>query len=280
MGAKITKTIIKTCEQCGKQFEVLDRWDQRDKRFCSRSCSGKHCGRRRGDDLKGKPAWNRGLTKHTNESMARASKNISKANKGKKAWNAGLTKETSEAVLRNSISTKESIRKLCGSVDIKHVCPICGSVFYLTDTKRHNKIRCCCRKCSISYIAKRAATSTSTLERNMMSVLNEMDISFRTQYMVDLFPVDFYIEDYNLIIQVDGVYWHSKPSAQERDARCNEAIKQQGYKLLRFREDECNDIDFVINIIRKAIESETFFRTVCIRDYEDAWTKEGDDVSD
>jgi len=41
-------------------------------------------------------SWNTGLTKETDERVAKAGKNISKKNKGKKAWNEGLTKETDE----------------------------------------------------------------------------------------------------------------------------------------------------------------------------------------
>ena len=62
---------------------------------------------------------------------------------------------------------------------------------------------------------------------------------------------DFYIPSLNLLIEVDGVYWHGKNlnesqmnhmqiKHKKNDAYKNQLAKSLGYNLERFWEDEIN----------------------------------------
>jgi 5-methylcytosine-specific restriction endonuclease McrA len=55
---------------------------------------------------KGKIAWNKGLTKETDERVAKLIERSREAKKGKIPWNKGLTKETDERVKRTSEKQK------------------------------------------------------------------------------------------------------------------------------------------------------------------------------
>jgi len=54
--------------------------------------------------------------------------------------------------------------------------------------------------------------------------------------------VDFYLPEQNIIIEVDGDYYHRLPGAQEKDKDKTEKMINMGYKVLRFWESEvyCN----------------------------------------
>jgi len=59
--------------------------------------------------------------------------------------------------------------------------------------------------------------------------------------------VDFYLPDYNIVIQCDGCYWHgcqfcrSIPIRIIKDAEQNVALIKSGYTLFRFWEHEIHD---------------------------------------
>lgn len=50
-------------------------------------------------------------------------------------------------------------------------------------------------------------------ESKMHEALNKLNIKFETEKLINYkFCVDFCIKEYNLIIYVDGCYWHARPS--------------------------------------------------------------------
>lgn len=62
------KRIIRTCATCGKSYETTSK---RSLKYCSRECAWQaQIGRER-PDLKGRPAWSIGLTKATDDRLAR-----------------------------------------------------------------------------------------------------------------------------------------------------------------------------------------------------------------
>lgn len=66
-------------------------------------------------------------------------------------------------------------------------------------------------------------------ERMIKTILDSNNIKYIHQF--DEIPgiyVDFYLPDYNLIIEADGDYWHANPSKYDK----NELIKYPGNRLL------------------------------------------------
>lgn len=51
--------------------------------------------------------------------------------------------------------------------------------------------------------------------------------------------VDFFVPKENLLIEVDGLYWHSKRKA--RDRRVEKMAKELGYLLVRVPEAELDE---------------------------------------
>jgi len=51
-------------------------------------------------------------------------------------------------------------------------------------------------------------TSSTKIEIQFMDILNNNDIQYEHQVLADYGVIDFYLPDYDLYIEIDGIYWH------------------------------------------------------------------------
>lgn len=80
------------------------------------------------------------------------------------------------------------------------------------------------------------------------------DVRFRRQHPIGDYIVDFVSLKLSLIIEVDGAY-HSTPFQQYEDAARSEFLKEQGFFILRFSNEEVlYDTDNVIKTITVQIK--------------------------
>lgn len=77
-----------------------------------------------------------------------------------------------------------------------------------------------------------------------------LGVKFLRQYIIGNYIVDFFCPSKQLIIEVDGKYYYAEDN-QDFDAIRDAYLSQQGYKVLRFINEQvlCN-IDQVIATIR------------------------------
>jgi len=80
------------------------------------------------------------------------------------------------------------------------------------------------------------------IEYTVEMLLTAIGISFEREHRIGTFLADFFIPSKNLIIECDGEYWHSRPGAKERDARRDTWMIERGYKVLRFSEQQINQL--------------------------------------
>jgi len=50
--------------------------------------------------------------------------------------------------------------------------------------------------------------------------------------------IDFAFPAHKLIVEADGIYWHSLPNVQAKDARKDADLTQRGWTILRFTGDD------------------------------------------
>jgi very-short-patch-repair endonuclease len=108
---------------------------------------------------------------------------------------------------------------------------------------------------AIQRIIKTDQTHTSKLEEKFKIILEVLDIKYQHIFYAKSIKAfyDFYLSDYNILIEVDGDFWHCNPvkhstpicKTQEINIK-NDQIKNQwaqenGYKLLRFWEHDINN---------------------------------------
>ena len=81
---------------------------------------------------------------------------------------------------------------------------------------------------------------------------------FRRQHIIGDFIVDFYCNEANLVIELDGGY-HNKPTQIKSDTERTAALNAMGYTELRFKNEEviCN-IDTVLKTIKTFTTTKSF----------------------
>ena len=95
----------------------------------------------------------------------------------------------------------------------------------------------------------RDSSKTTTPERLVHSILAKMGIVFETEFRIENKYYDVYIPTLNLLIEIDGKYWHgkdvefTKKSRMQKRAYKNDLYKDglatsRGYKLVRVWEGE------------------------------------------
>jgi very-short-patch-repair endonuclease len=97
---------------------------------------------------------------------------------------------------------------------------------------------------------------TSKLEKTFANILDLLDIEYQQFfYAKDIRAFyDFYLPKYNIIIEVDGDFWHCNPSSKHnipkyetqkrnliKDSIKSQWVLDNGYTLLRFWENDINN---------------------------------------
>jgi very-short-patch-repair endonuclease len=97
---------------------------------------------------------------------------------------------------------------------------------------------------------------TSKLEKIFANILDLLDIKYETLFYVKDIKAfyDFYLPDHNILIEVDGDFWHCNPNTKFalpkyqsqkknliRDEEKAQWALDNGYKLIRFWEDDINN---------------------------------------
>jgi very-short-patch-repair endonuclease len=82
-------------------------------------------------------------------------------------------------------------------------------------------------------------------ETVLWKALRRPDLGFRRQVPIGRYIVDFVHLRARLIIELDGG-WHDFPEAQLHDALRDEWLTKQGYRVLRFRNQQALDDPFLV----------------------------------
>jgi very-short-patch-repair endonuclease len=88
-----------------------------------------------------------------------------------------------------------------------------------------------------------ASNVISSIEIKVGEQLNLYGIRFVQQKKLfnGMFFVDFWLPEYQLVIECNGDYWHSLPEKIDRDKRLEEYVLSKGKDILWLWEHEIND---------------------------------------
>ena len=130
----------------------------------------------------------------------------------------------------------------------ERICQNCGNTFSFRKAATQGLF--CSHKCYMQYQGR------TSIEIKLFELLTKLDYQFIEQYKIERKYYDFYLPKYQLLIECDGVYWHSLPKARLNDRVKDNLAYFKKYRLIRFTEDEINNhIDriefYLINLNRK-----------------------------
>lgn len=212
----------------------------------------------------GKPSPLRGLNKENSEIIRLASKKNSETRKemyengllpdisgdknpmyGIKSWNNGLNKFTDKRIMQYSekVSKSKKLEWLSKSDEEKD-----KIIRRLNDAMIQNK-------------------KPTKIENKIEDYIKSLNINYKKNYRVGRFLVDFYLLDYNLVIECDGDYWHSNPKFydsknldkiqiknKDRDNRKEKLLNENEINFIRLWEHDIhNYFEIVKNKINKSI---------------------------
>jgi len=219
-----------------------------------------------GDFEKGHKTWNEGKTKENYPQLSNSG-----VKEGNIPWNKGTNGLMPEPWNKTNLTKKceicgkefrikqsryniakycsweclsESKRRVTGKthplytrIEIK--CDWCGKLYKEIPAKMEMyKHHFCSRRCQGCYTTSHQ-NRTSSIEKKLANYLIENKISFICQFKYKLGVADFFIKP-NLIIEVDGDYWHNLPNVKERDKRQTLYLEEEGYTVLHLWEHEIN----------------------------------------
>lgn len=184
--------------------------------------------------------WNKGLTKETDDRVAQYAKHkIGKLNPAsrkevKEQISKTLTGRKLTKAHKNSIS-KGGLGTTRPKFTDSHKDKIRLATLRQHTTNPHSRFH------------------NTKPEKRMKAILMKLGLKFVHNYPVwkikHCYPADFYIKSLNLIIEVDGTYWHKYPDGLEIDHIRVKELEEIGYKVLRFWENHFN-----IKTVREALE--------------------------
>ena len=196
--------------------------------------------------IKGHTPWNKNNGGYSLKHDGQFKKGVPSVRKGAK--NSEEHRAKLSSALKGKKQTKEAIEKrrqaILASYRNGRVHPRLGvkeSPETIEKKRRAAlKSRDLLRKAGIKgYMAQDRTKKPTSIERIVYQKLLDLGIVFEKQYVVgNKFIVDVYIPDYNLIIEVDGSYWHSLDRIIKKDKAENAYLKKCGYRLVRIPEQE------------------------------------------
>jgi len=220
------------------------------------------CIRNSSDSHKGQRAWNKGLTKETNDGVKRISdskkdiprpkwimEKLRRINTGK--FRSEKAKQLTSKSLEGHIVLDETRKKLKDSL----------KEFYKSEKGIQKRKEL--QKYMLQYIKYNSIFKNTKPELKMQDIVMSLNIPYEKQFRIrgKGHNYDGHLLNTNILIEVDGDYWHGNPKLfsklskrqqgqKERDLRNAQLAKDNNYILLRFWE---SDILKNENIVRNKL---------------------------
>jgi len=192
-------------------------------------------------------------------------RNLSIAMKGRKVWNKGIprdekTKEKISKKLKGKKQSEETIRKMKKTREGKK--PALGKHWKLSEETKQKQ-----REKRLLHIQNNSGPFKDTKpELKMKEILNELNIPFEHQFRLCRYLFDFHILNTNILIEVDGDYYHGNPEkysnlnetqqkVKQKDIIKDKVAKTNNFILLRFWESNIlNNKENVKNCIIETLK--------------------------
>jgi len=211
-----------------------------------------------------KSSWNKGLTKESNIIMYQISENIRKRENDKE-WKETIGKHKSEKIKRALIQTDHtSWNKGLNKFNCQKVAVIGKNISETFQNMSSEEKAVISRKLRVATV-KRIATGqvpnkqyfNTRPEQKFKQMLDALHITYKHNYPIlnieHAYPVDFYLPNHKLVIEIDGMKWHNWPNGNEIDIIREQELLATGLKTIRFWDKELRVLD--LDILNETIQN-------------------------
>lgn len=260
----ISKRIIIQCLYCNKEFQDTEyRINTLNKKYCSRICKDTH--QKEKYIGIGNPAFGREISDEERKNRSQVAKKI---------WEIDGHKEKMKIGRENSLIKNGYWPGTGEDSNLKRK-ETCLEKYGVDHNWKNKDIREKCEETTIKKYGKTSLeiateklfkTAETSIEKIIKNILNKNKIKFKKSFYIYLNEkeykiYDFYLPEYNMLIEADGDYWHGNPIYfttlneiqvinMNNDKIKNELAIQEGYLLLRFWENHIKNINFEIEFLQ------------------------------
>lgn len=162
---------IRKCEICGKEFECLKKSSQR---FCSQKCNSK---------------WQKTLIGINNSNF------------------------TQEEIICDYCKNKFYEKQYKIKNQDRHFCSIeCRQKWFSEIWSQQEEVKEKSRKTMLKELSSGIISKTNSKPQQLIdSLLTKLNIKFEKEKNIKYYCVDNFLSEYNLMIEVQGDYWHCNP---------------------------------------------------------------------
>lgn len=170
---------------------------------------------------------------------------------GLKPWNKGLTKENSESL--KAVSEKNTGKKMSlKSKEKMSLSALKRKVHGHTGQKHSEETKRKLSRNTLKMIKDGKYKQTKTKPHlEVGKILQKLKIEYKEEYISGIFSFDYYLNDLDILLEVDGDYFHSNPKIYPdgpktktqkinfyRDIKKNKYCDLNKIKLIRFWESD------------------------------------------
>lgn len=125
------------------------------------------------------------------------------------------------------------------------ICQWCKAPFQCKRAKvAYGEGKYCSRRCLGFASTAVQGGRRSSIEITTETWLMAQGEPFEAQRQIGPWLVDFYLPQRNLVIEVDGDYWHAKPKIAAKDRKKDGWMRANGYRIVRIWERAVRAADF------------------------------------
>lgn len=125
-----------------------------------------------------------------------------------------------------------------GKIPATLICRCCEKEFVVTTSQMRLGRKFCSHACSNIEKNKHNKMFDTDIERAVEGYLTKAGLTFRKQVPLHGVTLADFVIGEKLVVQCDGVYWHSRKGYVERDARQDKKLVSMGYKVIRISDVE------------------------------------------
>lgn len=249
----------KTCPECGRAYTTNDPRQT----YCSRPCFHTASGKQRDHKVTlecaqcGKPFKVRPAKANVARYCSRACQNASQ-----RSTIALTCKVCGKTYERIASRQGPYCSYACMGADklkrVSFTCAACGKTFERNAYRKDSAVYCSrsCKRFGWARIIRQIIIDKGPTapEARVQAALDELGLAYEWQALLGPYVADFLLPDLHLVLEIDGIYWHSLPQVQIRDARRTQELQAFGMHVVRLGEAEIMSAKDVSPLVRHVLQ--------------------------